>query len=101
MWIYEERLDWREYGWTQTESTVDNPTHFASMLGGEPGGGDHKGQQENEVDRDRAEDPVSDGDELHGGVQQEEGEDRGQGVGQAHKDQTFSRAENGNNDQST
>ena len=71
------------------------------MLGGEPGGGDHEGQQENEVDRHRAEDAVSDGDELHGGVQQKEGEDRGQGVGHAYKDQTFPRAENGNNDQST
>ena len=101
MRIDEERLDGREQSWTQAESTVDNPTHFASVLRGEPGGGDHEGEQEDEVDRHRAEDAVSDGDEFHGGVQQEEGNDRGQSVGHACKDQTSPSAENGNHDQST
>ena len=101
MWIDEERLDGREQSRTQAESTVDNPAHLASVLRGEPGGGDDEGEQEDEVDRHRAEDAVSDGDELHGGVQQEEGDYRGQGVGHTCKDQTSPSAENGNNDQST
>ena len=101
MRIDEERLNGREQSWTQTEATVDDPTHLAPVLGGEPGDGDHKGEQEDEVDRHSAEDAVGDRDELHGGVQQEEGEDRGQGVSDAHKDQTSPCAKNWNNNQST
>ena len=101
MRIDEERLNGREHSWTQTKSTVDDPTHLASVLGGEPGDGDNKGEQENEVDRHPAEDAVGDRDELHGGVQQKEGKDWGQGVGDTHKDQTSPCAKNGNNNQST
>ena len=101
MRIDEERLNGREHSWTQTKSTVDDPTHLAPVLGGEPGDGDDKGEQENEVDRHPAEDAVGDRDELHGGVQQKEGKDWGQSVGDTHKDQTSSCAKNGNNNQST
>ena len=70
------------------------------MLGREPGDGDDEGEEEQEVDGHPTEDPVGDGQDLDGGVQQKVGEYRGQCVDHAYKNQTSPSPQNRNNDQS-